>query len=403
MSSDPVQVLVVDDQPASRGLASIWLEDGLCLPVTVLEAATLAEMRAVAAQHRPEVVLLDHRLPDGEGLDGVRELLAADPDVAIILLTGMADPALDQEAEAAGVTDFLVKHETDGRVLARAVRYALRRREDRRRLRRSEARYRDLVRALPGTAAFVVDADLRFLMAGGDALAAGGVDADAIVGRDATEVLADYERPAGLADHFRAALAGRESTVVHTSPAGRTYRSTFRPLAVEGDVVTEAMAVTHDITEQLRTAAELQRAQAIARTGSWCWDAATQESRWSPELCRINGLDPSEPTPSFRAFVERTVVAEDRDRVRAIARAIVRDGAPIDFEMTVRRADGALRVLHTRARAITDAGGAVCRIEGVSQDVTEERAAERQRWAAEARFEVAFDGAPIGMWPTTTR
>jgi diguanylate cyclase (GGDEF)-like protein/PAS domain S-box-containing protein len=397
MASDPVQVLVVDDQPASRGLVSIWLEDGLRMPVTVLEAATLAQMREVAAQHRPQVVLLDQRLPDGEGLEGVRELLAADPDVAIILLTGMADPALDEEAEAAGVADFLVKHEIDGRMLARAVRYALRRREDRRRLRRSEARYRNLVRALPDTAAFVVDANLRFLMAGGDALDGAGLDADAIVGRDAAELLADADRPDGLLDHYRAALAGRESAIEHTSPAGRTYRTTFRPLAVEGDVVTEAMAVSFDITEQLRAAAELQRAQAIAHTGSWSWDAATDESRWSPELCRINGLDPAQPTPSFAAFLEEMVVAEDRARVLGIARAISRDGAPVDFEMTVRRADGTLRVLHTRGRAITDADGAVRRIEGVSQDVTERRAAERELREAQERFRAAFDASAGGF------
>jgi diguanylate cyclase (GGDEF)-like protein/PAS domain S-box-containing protein len=397
MASDPVQVLVVDDQPASRGLVSIWLEDGLRTPVTVLEAATLAQMREVAAQHRPEVVVLDHRLPDGEGLEGVRELLAADPDVAIILLTGMADPQLDEEAEAAGVTDFLVKHEIDGRMLARAVRYALRRREDRRRLRRSEARYRNLVRALPDTAAFVVDADLRFLMAGGDALDGAGLDADAIVGRDAAELLAGGERPEGLLDHYRAALGGEESAVEHTSPAGRTYRTTFRPLVVEGDVVTEAMAVSFDITEQLRAAAELQRAQAIAHTGSWSWDPAGDVSRWSPELCRINGLDPSEPAPAFGAFLREMVVPEDRDRVLALARGIARDGAPVDFEMTVRRADGTPRILHTRARAITDAAGVVRRIEGVSQDVTERRAAERELRVAQERFRAAFDAAAAGF------
>src|SRR5215218_1481957 len=103
----PVHVLVVDDVAASRGLASIWLSDGLRGGVEVVEAATLAEMRAAWVAHRPDVVVLDQRLPDGEGLDGARELLAEDPDATIILLTGMADPALDQEAERIGVADFL--------------------------------------------------------------------------------------------------------------------------------------------------------------------------------------------------------------------------------------------------------------------------------------------------------
>jgi PAS domain S-box-containing protein len=353
-------------------------------------------MRTVVAAHRPEVVLLDQRLPDGEGLAGARELLADDPDIAIILLTGMADPQLDEEAERAGVTDFLVKHEIDGRILARAVRYALRRREDRRDLRRSETRYRDLVRALPDTGAFVVDAQLRFLMVGGDALDGAGLDADAIVGADATELLADADGPP-LLDHYRAALAGRESALEHTSSAGRTYRTTFRPLAVEAGAVTEAMAVTFDITDQLRVATELQRAQALAHTGSWWWDAQSGETRWSPELCRIHGLDPSRPTPSFRAYVDELVVEGDRERLLEHARAAGREGTPVDFEMTVRRADGALRLLHNRARPIRDADGRLRRMEGISQDVTEQRAAERELREAQERFRAAFDAAAAGF------
>src|SRR5689334_8452302 len=106
-----VRVLVVDDQPAFRGLVRIWLRDALRVGVEILEADSLAQMREVAAQSRPDVVLLDQRLPDGDGLQGARELLAADPDAAVLLLTGMSDPMVDEEAEKSGVTDYLVKHE----------------------------------------------------------------------------------------------------------------------------------------------------------------------------------------------------------------------------------------------------------------------------------------------------
>ena len=203
----PVHVLVVDDVAASRGLASIWLSDGLRGGVEVVEAATLAEMRAAWAAHRPDVVVLDQRLPDGEGLDGARELLAEDPDATIILLTGMADPALDQEAERVGVADFLVKQEIDGPMLARTVRYALRRREDRRRLRRSEERYRNLVKELPDTGVLVVDEHLRFVMVAGAAIEQAGHDTEAMVGQSVEEVLERAGRPEIL-DYYRDALAG---------------------------------------------------------------------------------------------------------------------------------------------------------------------------------------------------
>ncbi|HEX5925674.1 MAG TPA: EAL domain-containing protein [Baekduia sp.] len=387
----PVHVLVVDDVAASRGLASIWLSDGLRGGVEVVEAATLAEMRAAWAAHRPDIVVLDQRLPDGEGLDGARELLAEDPDATIILLTGMADPALDQEAERLGVADFLVKQEIDGPMLARTVRYALRRREDRRRLRRSEERYRNLVKELPDTGVLVVDEQLRFVMVAGAAIEQAGHDTEAMVGQDVAEVLARAGRPEVL-EHYRAALAGVPGELESVSATGRTYRTTFRPLGAE------AMAVTFDVTDQLARSAELQRAQALARTGSWRWDVASQEMTWSPELCRIYGLDPSQPLPTFTEFLAERVDPADRERLLEVTRAAQRDGQDAELEMVILHTDGTPRTLHSRVRAIHGADGQLVRIEGISQDVTEQRAADRARRAAEQRFEVAFDRAPNGMF-----
>ena len=387
----PVQVLVVDDVAASRGLASIWLSDGLRGGVEVVEAATLAEMRAAWAAHRPDVVVLDQRLPDGEGLDGARELLAEDPDATIILLTGMADPALDQKAERIGVADFLVKHEIDGPMLARTVRYALRRREDRCRLRRSEERYRNLVKELPDTGVLVVNEELRFVMVAGAAIEQAGHDTEAMVGQSVAEVLERTGRPDVL-EYYLAALAGTPGELESVSANGRTYRTAFRPLG------SEAMAVTFDVTDQLAQAAELQRAQGLARTGSWRWDVVTEEMTWSPELCRIYGLDPSQPLPTFTEFLQEYVDPADRERLVEVTRAAQRDGQDAELEMAILRADGTSRTLHSRVRALRGPDGQLARIEGISQDVTEQRAADRARRAAEQRFEVAFDRAPNGMF-----
>ncbi|MES1192989.1 MAG: response regulator, partial [Solirubrobacterales bacterium] len=386
-----VHVLVVDDVAASRGLASIWLSDGLRGGVEVVEAATLAEMRAAWAARRPDIVVLDQRLPDGEGLDGARELLAEDPDATIILLTGMADPALDQEAERIGVADFLVKHEIDGPMLARTVRYALRRREDRRRLRRSEERYRNLVKELPDTGVLVVDEHLRFVMVAGAAIEQAGHDTESMVGQSVEEVLERAGR-LEILDHYRDALAGVPGQVETVSATGRTYRTAFRPLGAE------AMAVTFDVTDQLAQAAELQRAQALARTGSWRWDVATEKMTWSPELCRIYGFDPSEPLPTYTEFLATRVDPADRERLLEVTRAAQRDGQDAELEMVILRTDGTPRTLHSRVRAIRGPDGQLARIEGISQDVTEQRAAERARREAEQRFEVAFDRAPNGMF-----
>lgn len=398
---DPVRVLVVDDQPAFRALVGIWLREGLRVEVEVLEAGSLAEMREVARAGAPDIVLMDQRLPDGEGLDGARELLVDDPEATVLLLTGMEDRALDEEAERAGVTDFLVKNEVNGPLLARAVRYALRRRQDARNLRRSEARYRNLVDALPDTAVLVYDAQMRFVMAAGAALVAAGWNADELVGRDVVAIVEGSGRN-DLVEHYRAALAGESRTIEDTSPSGRSYRTHFCPLT--GGSTPEAMVVTFDITEELRWAAELQRAQAIARIGSWWWDPATREGHWSPELFRLLGLEPPPRASRMEKFMDTVEDPHERAGIET-AWAEVLAGAPErEIEFTTRRADGVPRVLLSRFRGVAGPDGAVVRLEGVTRDVTEQRVAEAAREAverdlrdAQERFRMAFESAASGV------
>jgi serine phosphatase RsbU (regulator of sigma subunit) len=72
-------------------------------------------------------VLLDLELPDSRGLQGVRQLQEQRPDLAVVVLTGIADEHLGQAAVGAGAQDYLVKGQVDGLLLQRVVRYAVER------------------------------------------------------------------------------------------------------------------------------------------------------------------------------------------------------------------------------------------------------------------------------------
>ncbi len=69
----------------------------------------------------------DLSLPDAEGLDLLRRVLQMAPHAAVLVLTGRTDAAVGIAAVAAGAEDYLIKHEVDGPLLARAIRYALER------------------------------------------------------------------------------------------------------------------------------------------------------------------------------------------------------------------------------------------------------------------------------------
>jgi DNA-binding NarL/FixJ family response regulator len=108
MSQDSVRVLLVDDDDLMRaGLRAVLSSDGAI--EVVGEAAdgraALDEVRA----HRPDVVLMDVRMPDLDGIAATRELLAVSPDVKVAILTTFEQDDYIFGALNAGASGFLLK------------------------------------------------------------------------------------------------------------------------------------------------------------------------------------------------------------------------------------------------------------------------------------------------------
>jgi DNA-binding NarL/FixJ family response regulator len=102
-------VLVVDDDPAFRRLAGRMLA---VFDLIVLgEAATVADGRAAAASLKPDAVLLDIRLPDGDGLALARELSDLPWSPRVLLTSSDAEAALPAEVERSGAVGFVPKDE----------------------------------------------------------------------------------------------------------------------------------------------------------------------------------------------------------------------------------------------------------------------------------------------------
>ncbi|MDQ1748414.1 MAG: hypothetical protein QOD07_2677 [Frankiaceae bacterium] len=102
------RVLLVDDHDLIRqGLRRAFerAEDF----TVVAEASSVAEGLAVAAQHKPDVVLMDIRLPDGSGLEAVKKLRAANPQMGIVVLTMYAGDEHLFGALEAGASAFVPK------------------------------------------------------------------------------------------------------------------------------------------------------------------------------------------------------------------------------------------------------------------------------------------------------
>ncbi|MER7750716.1 SpoIIE family protein phosphatase [Kitasatospora sp. NPDC097643] len=158
----PLKLLVIEDDASDAQLIKAAVADsGTAIEVhwaRGLDQATglLAPAPPVTRRGRPRgsefsCVLLDlaapadlpHPSDSSDGLEGLHELLRRAPHTAVVVLTDAGGAELGAAAVAAGAQDFLIKNETDGPLLARALRYAVERKradESQRRLVEAELR-----------------------------------------------------------------------------------------------------------------------------------------------------------------------------------------------------------------------------------------------------------------------
>ena len=114
-----ISVFLVDDhEVVRRGLVDLLSEDP---DLTVVgEAGSVTEAKARIPAARPDVAVLDVRLPDGNGIDLCRDLLAAHDDLRCLILTSFTDEQSMLDAILAGASGYVVK-DIRGMELAQAI------------------------------------------------------------------------------------------------------------------------------------------------------------------------------------------------------------------------------------------------------------------------------------------
>jgi serine phosphatase RsbU (regulator of sigma subunit) len=141
-----LRILLVEDDEGDAFLVKELLTEADA-PFDLTVASSLRE--ATERLRGIQCVLLDLGLPDAEGIDGLRKLLAIAGNAAVCVLTGRSDEHLGVAAVAEGAQDYLVKGQVDGVLLVRALRYAVERKrsdENARRLREVELRQAESAR-----------------------------------------------------------------------------------------------------------------------------------------------------------------------------------------------------------------------------------------------------------------
>jgi PAS domain S-box-containing protein len=155
----PIRVLLVEDNPGDARLVEILLAEADSFGTFLLTNAKRLD-EAIEQLERVvfHVVLLDLSLPDSSGLETVSRIRGAASELPIVVLSGQDDEETALWALQRGAEDYLVKGRGDGEIVARAIRHAIERQRIEVESKRSEQRFRALVRYASDIVS-VLDAD----------------------------------------------------------------------------------------------------------------------------------------------------------------------------------------------------------------------------------------------------
>src|SRR5881409_2172836 len=108
MEGGPIQALLIEDNAADAAIVREMLE-GVRTAFQMQVADRLETGIQALKENQFDVVLADLNLPDSYGVDTFVALQAARPDLPIILLTGLEDEQIAEQAVKRGAQDYLVK------------------------------------------------------------------------------------------------------------------------------------------------------------------------------------------------------------------------------------------------------------------------------------------------------
>ncbi|CAN5904957.1 hypothetical protein BH11BAC7_BH11BAC7_33930 [soil metagenome] len=120
---------------------------------------------------------------------------------------------------------------------------------------------------------------------------------------------------------------------------------------------------------------QLTEAQHLAHIGSWEWEVASNTITWSEEMYKIYGRKEADVQLSFTTFLN-FIHPADSTNVREIIEAAYKNPEPFAFVHRIIRPDGAESILDCKGEVHLDESGAIVRLTGTAQDVTETKRAE---------------------------
>ena len=215
-----------------------------------------------------DLILAAYALPDFDGIAALETARNLRPETPFIFVSASLGEELAIEALKRGATDYVLKQRLERLVpcVQRALREA-KERSDRQgaeaALHQNEARLRAVAANLPNAAVFLVDTNLRYVLAEGKALAGVGMTSEDLVGKTLWSAL-DPALANRYEPYYRQALGGEPFQFEHNSH-DRHYISHGTPLYNNQGEVDSVLVVSYDISDRKRVEDERKQAEAAQR------------------------------------------------------------------------------------------------------------------------------------------
>lgn len=290
MNERSTNILIVEDESIFAEVLREIVEQEGGGKFTVAVAGTLAEARTKLSSALFDVMLLDLTLPDAQGVETYRSVQRVAPDLAVIVLSGLSDEDVALETVRAGAQDYLMKHQFDGRLLCRAIRYAVERKSIERKLREREEFFRLISENVTDLIA-VVDADGKRIYNSPSYSTVLGRD-EKLAGTNAFEDIHPEDRDS-IRNVFSDVIAsgqGRraEYRFIRKDGSVRHVESQSNVIRNESGATEKVVVVSRDVTERIHAEAELRRALSELRQSHGELKAAQKKLVQSEKLEAIS-------------------------------------------------------------------------------------------------------------------
>ena len=129
MSNEPIKALLIEDNTMGCSIILNMLDKSEITEFDVITAPTFNNGLKILETNKFDKILLDLDVSHNEGLESFKEILKRYISIPIIIVASLADEEIGIESIKYGVQDYLVKGEFNGKLLVRALQYAIERKK----------------------------------------------------------------------------------------------------------------------------------------------------------------------------------------------------------------------------------------------------------------------------------